>query len=120
MTSLGFKKEFAGQVEARTKRQSIRPNNRFRVGQHLQLYFGMRTSHCRKLSAEDPVVVAVDSVVIDRNFISVGGRPLDGIDREKMAIADGFADWDNFEAFFRDSEQGLPFHGQLVKWDWPA
>lgn len=119
MTSIGFKKEFAPAVEARTKRQSIRPNSRFKVGQKLQLYFGMRTSHCRKLAADDPTVQSVDPVVIDRGFISVGGRPLDGIDRDRMARADGFPDWDAFEAFFRDSEQGLPFYGQLVKWDWP-
>lgn len=118
MVAIGFKKAFAPDVEARRKKQSIRANNRFRVGQRLQLYTGMRTRQCRKLSAEDPVITSVESVVVDEDFISVGGKILDYVDRARMAVADGFADWAAFEAFFENSEQGLPFHGHLVKWDW--
>jgi hypothetical protein len=118
MVAIGFKKQFAGEVEARRKKQSIRAKNRFRVGQRLQLYTGMRTNQCRKLSADDPVITIVESVVIDEDFISVGGRRFDHVERQLMAVADGFPDWAAFEAFFKNSEQGLPFHGYLVRWDW--
>lgn len=119
MALLGFKKRFAGQVELRQKKQSIRPGARFKVGQWLQLYTGLRTKQARKLSDVDPRVVEVLPVVIADGFMLVDGQALDAAQRDAMAARDGFENWQEFQAFFAASKGGLPFRGQLVKWDWP-
>lgn len=116
MTALSFKAQFAGPVERREKRQSIRAANRFAVGKPIQLYTGMRTKACRKLVAEDPICTSIEEVYIDPLFISVGEAILADHEERTLATADGFASVADFKAFF--IVDGAPFNGFLIKWDW--
>lgn len=116
MTALGFKARFAGPVERREKRQSIRRKNRFTVGRPIQLYTGMRTKACRKLVAEDPICLSVEPVYIDLLGVLVGNMILADHEETTMAAADGFASVADFKAFF--VVDGQPFHGFLIKWGW--
>ena len=117
MTALSFKARFAGPVERREKRQSIRQKNRFAVGKPIQLYTGMRTKACRKLVAEDPICTAIDAVTVAPDFVSIGGWRLASGDLIDFARADGFATVADFKAFF--IVDGAPFDGFLIRWDWP-
>lgn len=133
MTALGFMKQFAGPVEARVKRQTIRADaSRFKIGAPIQLYTGMRTKGCRKLVAEDPVCISIIPISIPAHAGLIAGRikmgeyrlsPVECID---MAHLDGFASYRDFCRFFADRAEmragsdRLRFYGFLIRWDWPS
>jgi hypothetical protein len=117
VTLLGFKARFAGDVERRIKRQSIRESDRFRVGMYLQLYTGLRTKACRKLVEDDPVCTSVQAITIAAGQVVLGGQVLRGDAVEELARLDGFSSVEEFKAFF--ITDGKPFAGFLIKWDWP-
>jgi hypothetical protein len=120
MSALNFKPQFAGPVESRVKRQSIRQkNNGHQVGRAIQLYTGMRTKACRKLVADDPVCVSIELVQIRAGHIIIAGRELGPLERKDMAQADGFANVFGFYAFFLGKGMEGDFSGFLIRWDWP-
>lgn len=119
MSALGFKARFAGPVERREKRQSIRANAaRFEVGRPIQLYTGMRTKACRKLVADDPICLSIEPVVISERMVTVGGRRLVGGELRAFIVADGFDTYRDFLAFFLRPGTA-EFFGHLIKWGWP-
>ena len=67
MVAYSFKRLFVPAIEAGTKRQTIRgPRKRHaRVGEPVQLYQGMRTSHCRRILVPDPICTAVRHVALE-------------------------------------------------------
>ena len=71
MVAINFSPQFAGIVASGAKKQTIRKKNRFRIGDRLQLYTGQRTKNCKKLIEDDPLVIAVISVGITRETISM-------------------------------------------------
>lgn len=121
MSLLGFKKQFAGPVERREKRQTIRAKvSGHAVGRPIQLYTGLRTKACRKLAEVDPVCTSIEPIGIDTTF---QGVVLDGVELgarqiADMAMADGFPTFVEFFDFF--TVEGEPvFRGFLIRWDWP-
>ena len=121
MSLLGFKKQFAGPVEARTKRQTIRAKvNGHAVGRPIQLYTGLRTKACRKLAAEDPICTSIETVVIAwGGYCKIGGQMLGGQALADFAAADGFASATEFFELFCPGPDKATFTGHLIKWDWP-
>lgn len=119
MSLLGFKARFAGPVERREKRQTIRAKvNGHAVGRPIQLYTGLRTKSCRKLVADDPVCTSIAPVVIGATgFCKIGGEVLGGKRLADFAVADGFAGVADFFEFFRQPD-GSDFVGFLIRWDW--
>lgn len=118
MTALSFKARFAGPVERREKRQSIREHgDRFKVGLPIQLYTGMRTKACRKLVADDPVCRSVEPVTITREYTAIGDWRLASGDLIDFVRADGFKSIAEFHLFFLDGRER--FDGFLIKWGWP-
>lgn len=98
MVAYSFKKIFAPQIEARQKHQTVRADRRrhARPDEAVQLFEGMRTRHCRKLLAIDPICVAVLPILIETTprgitMIELDGCKLGGDDAEAFAIDDGFA-----------------------------
>lgn len=123
MPALNFKKQFAPRVEDGTKRQSIRAGNRFKVGDDVHLYTGMRTKACRRLR---PVVKCASAEKFEiritkagvKSYVSfrIGGKKYEDIHRMRLlAQADGFSGLTDMLMFF-DKTHGLPFKGQLIKW----
>lgn len=108
MVAYSFAPIFAPQIEALTKRQTVRGDRRrhARVGEPVQLYAGMRTRHCRKLVAIDPICDFVAPIRIfvpepeaptmrplvptEHVRIEIMGRELDVAESLAFAIADGF------------------------------
>lgn len=104
MVAYSFKACFADQVAGLTKLQTVRADRRrhARPGEPVQLYCGMRTRHCRKLVADDPICISVQpiSIAVSRLLddliasISIDGMVLTQSEIETFAAADGFAPFD--------------------------
>jgi len=115
MVAYNFQTQFAPDVEAGRKRQTIRSDGKRRhaqPGEMVQLYTGMRTKACRQLGTG--VCTASDGCEIREDAVLVGDiapRDLDG-----FARADGFRDFDHMKQWFRDTH-GLPFTGRLIAWE---
>ena len=124
MVAYSFKKRFADKVVAREKRQTIRAHRKgsrhARPGERMQLYFGMRTKHCRKL-IDDPVcesVTPIDITVPSAGLATYRMEPDDEFEEidDDFARADGFDCAADFTAFWQQ-EHGLGlFSGVLIKW----
>lgn len=115
MPALNFKKQFAPMVEAKVKRQTIRPSrkNPFRQGDSLYLYTGMRTKQCRKLG--EATCTEVREVRMTESGMKLDGVAMSARHIDEFARDDGFHGVEDFREFFR-SQYGFPFHGQLIKW----
>ncbi len=127
MAALGFKAQFAPDVEAGRKLQSIRAVRRddrqpAKLGGPLTLYSGLRTRSCRKL--RETICLS-----IERIFISVAdkavyrSRDIGGVwhhrhellspaETAALIAADGFAQSEDFWRFF-DRGDGRYW---LIKW----
>ncbi|MFZ2809435.1 MAG: hypothetical protein WAZ60_23875 [Desulfosalsimonadaceae bacterium] len=119
---MGFKKRFAPMVESGTKRQTIRAKRKDghnpHPGQTLYLYTGLRTKSCRKLGTAP--CKSVEEITVDCYGINVSGIWLTWMERESMAKADGFENFQEMREFFsREHHVDLVkdgFSGLLIKW----
>lgn len=117
MVAFNFKPQFCGPVERREKTQTIRQTRRAKVGDRIQLYTGMRTAKCRKLTAEDPVCVCVDYVAIRPDGLTVGDVRKHPRDRDDFARADGFKDYADMHKWFSEQYGTEYFVGYLHRWE---
>lgn len=110
------------------KRQTIRADRKrhARPGELLQLYQGMRTTHCHKIIA-DPVCVAVEPVrmaLAGMCYVHLLGRDqLFHVPRQldDFARRDGFLHWADLQAFWHaahpeSSDPEARFTGVLISW----
>lgn len=136
MVAYSFQKRFILPIREGTKLQTIRALRTGRSrhacpGEMLQLYFGMRTAHCRKI-VDDRLCTSVRPVAISRqrradmiDWIEVGFDDWPG--RADVACLDTFARLDGFEniedmAHFwarAHPEPGV-FRGAMIEWAPPA
>lgn len=122
MPALNFQKQFALKVESGEKRQTIRAyrvNGRDpKKGDTLYHYTGMRTKACKKLL--ESVCKDTRDIIIFKDSVYMGPlcdntcQKLSDYDKNKMAMADGFETYKDFQDFF--AKRGLPFYGLLIKW----
>ena len=103
------------------KRQTVRADRRrhARPGEELQLYYGMRTKHCRLIGRAH--CVAADSILIvihptaPRLHILAGGRVLEP---ESFAQSDGFESMADMRQFWLKEHPGIErFQGVLIRWE---
>jgi len=122
MVAYGFKKQFVEPISKGSKCQTIRANGKrrhARAGEQLQLYFAMRTKHCKKIIADPtcslsvPIVIGVGKEKI--NYIRVGHSLVD--DLESFAQSDGFESLAAMHAFWIESHGVGMFEGTLIGWD---
>ena len=104
------------------KRQTIRAvglRRHARPGETLQLYFGMRTKHCRKIGDARCISVAPVKILIhNRTFIvDIDGFPLMKPAIEEFALLDGFSSTADMHQFWvANHGEGL-FEGVLIRWE---
>jgi hypothetical protein len=119
MVAYSFQKQFIEPILAGTKCQTVRAQGKrrhARVGQTLQLYYGMRTKHCRLIANAwcirvHPVELRLANDVVYRP--GMGYAPC----LETFAVADGFASWAELKAFWRKHHPGVDdFTGLLIAW----
>ncbi|WP_224825616.1 hypothetical protein [Cognatishimia sp. MH4019] len=131
MVAYSFQKQFIEPIELGmrdpkapgAKLQTIRgPRKRHAYpGENLQLYYAMRTKHCRKI-IPDPVCLDVRPITIQWEAgqikrIRVGwvrNPPL--TDLEAFAKADGFTSLREMSAFWELPAPDHFFDGLLIKW----
>jgi hypothetical protein len=118
MVAFNFQKQFAEPIQRREKKQTIRQTRRANVGDHIQLYTGMRTKQCRKLVDADPVCVCVDYVAIRPEYLTVGDVRKHPRDRDEFARLDGFKDYADMVAWFQNRYGQQSFIGYLHRWEW--
>jgi hypothetical protein len=119
MPLLGFKRRFAPKVKSGEKRQTIRSMRKrpIKVGDKLFHYVGLRTKKCKKLleSACKKVEYIIMRKHHDFIFVRIGRSDeyldMDGL--HKLAVADGFNNFEEFKDFFKNR---LPFEGQIIYW----
>lgn len=117
MPQLNFKKRFAEAVKVGEKFQTVRPvrpKDPIKPGDNLILSTGMRTAFYKLL--RETVCTHTAEVVIREHSMEIDRAPLSVEDAEDIAHADGFRDFAQFAAFFREM-YGLPFAGVLIQWE---
>lgn len=116
MVAFNFSAEFAGPVERREKKQTIRRTRRAKVGDRIQLYTGQRTAKCRKLSDVDPVCACVDYVAIRPGSLTVGNVDKHPRDMDAFAQLDGFPTYEAMHRWFTERYGDEHFVGYLTRW----
>lgn len=121
MPLYGFKARWSNGVEDGTKPCTIRAKRKDgrvpKPGQTAHCYTGLRTKHTRLLRRSP--IVAVDDLEIyttDRIVVTVAGRRLNSPELEALARMDGHDSGLHMFKFFAGTH-GLPFYGDLIKWD---
>ena len=109
--TINFKREFTQKIKAGTKTSTIRESNRYKPGQKLQLYCGMRTKACFKIkevlcTRVRPVTLTPTSVQVDHEFV----------DKEQIARKDGFETYQDMWLWFSRMYSGSVFCGWLIEW----
>lgn len=122
MPALNFQKQFAEAVESGNKCQTIRAYRKDgrdpKVGDTLYLYYGMRTTQCRKLGEAE--CSDVRGILIQRPWIQiVSDDPALPADPDMIARDDGFQDFGAMLDWF-EKTHGLPFNGILIRWEPPT
>lgn len=125
MVSYSFQRQFIAPIQAGTKVQTIRAvgkRRHARVGQMIQLYFAMRTKHCCKIIDDKPCL-RVDRVRLNLGLKTVvigpDGGPLltSAKDLDRFAVADGFGDWGELDAFWAKFHPAARFFdGVMAGW----
>ena len=114
MPAANFKAQFAERVLRGSKRTTVRPGARFKVGDRFYGYSGMRTKRVLKLV--EGKVIAADVIEVVCGAVTVAGRMLTLGEAHALAVGDGFSCLVEFCTFFAE-QYGLPFTGQLVQWE---
>lgn len=117
MVAFSFSEQFAGPVSRREKLQTIRQTRRAKIGDRIQLYTGMRTTSCQKLTDVDPICTYVGYVAIRPEYLTVGDTSKHPRDRDEFARLDGFADYEAMLAWFQGRYGQPTFIGYLHRWE---
>lgn len=122
MVAYSFQRRFIAPIEERTKVQTIRAIGKRRhaqLGDMLQIYFGMRTQHCRKIIRDQPCTIS-SPVFINFGVPSVcfAGDVLVGREAlDRFAVTDGFQNWPELVEFWAENHPGVDvFEGLLIGW----
>ena len=122
MVAYSFKQRFVPLIESGVKAQTIRAHRRrhVRPGEPMQLYFGMRTKHCRKI-IEDPTCNSVEVISIVVGLFGFGATRIRGdlLNFESiqcLAQDDGFEHVADMHAFWLKEHGEGKFEGMIIKW----
>jgi len=114
VVALNFQPQFADDVAAGRKTQTIRRSARARAGQGLQLYTGMRTKSCRKLA--EAVCIDCGYVGLTERGVSLGDASRYPRDMDDFARADGFEDYAAMWKWFSERYETNSFTGYIIRW----
>lgn len=121
MVAYSFKQRFVGPIKDRKKAQTIRADRQrhARVGETIQIYTGMRTSHCRLIGLATCKSVQPVRFDFEAREVQVGAAPV----LESLPDLDAFAQRDGFDDYrgmceFWEANHGTVhrFEGVLIEW----
>ncbi len=118
MPAYNFQRQFAPDVKAGRKRQTIRRKRkrRTRIGETLYLYVDQRSKRCRLLRAAIcrdllDIEIRIGGILLDGQMMMIGSPHAD-----QFARADGFPSSGEMIEWFK-ARYGLPFrHGVVIRW----
>lgn len=115
MVAYSFKQRFVGAIRDKRKAQTVRAdrNRHARVGEAVQLYTGMRTSHCMLIGTAICKSVQPIRFDFEAQEIQIGAnRALESLpDLDAFAVTDGFDDYRGLCEFWREN------HGEVARWE---
>lgn len=114
MVAINFQAEFAPDIRAGRKTQTIRRTARCKAGDELQLYTGQRTKACELLGTAKCAIV--EPITIADDYIAVGYFRLPSSDADHIAKVDGFKGVEQLRDWFRSRYGSLPFGGFRIFW----
>lgn len=114
MVAINFSEQFAADVEAGRKTQTIRRKARCKSGDALQLYTGQRTKGCRKLA--DAICKDVTYVGLTERGVTLGTVDRFPRDIDEFARLDGFRDYAEMWVWFSGRYKTASFTGQIIRW----
>lgn len=122
---LNFQRQFAHQVWAGQKRQTIRAAGQRKhipkVGDMAYCYTGLRTRNTQHLGTW-PIsrveVLRMDIGVETLESIVLGSTPLGSSGLEVLAVADGFANQYAMVRWFLNNHEPGEFYGWVIGWEW--
>lgn len=128
MVAYSFNPRFVEPIRQGAKTQTIRAHGlrrHARPGELLQLYTGMRTSHCKRILPDTPclMVMTIEIIFIEGAIRRIMTDGIPCLDLDAFAIRDGFADAVDMWAFWRDHHpetMKLGFQGVVIEWARPA
>lgn len=115
MVAINFQAEFATDIRAGRKTQTIRRTARCKTGDTLQLYTGQRTPQCALIGTATCAIC--EPITIADTFVSVGAWRLPSGDAEHIAQIDGFPNMAAMRDWFRHRYGELPFTGYRIMWN---
>lgn len=121
MVAYSFQRRFVVPIRSGVKRHTIRADRKrhARPGEDLQLYTGMRTKRCELIAyavCRDvlPITIIMDDAGA-RDAVLVPDLAFANLDH--FAMMDGFADWADLKAFWREQHPGIDeFTGVMIRW----
>lgn len=125
MPAAGFKARFAPPVITGEKLTTIRKGSRWKVGDRFVGYYGLRflkepvllaESTVRECDLFEIITEEIDGMVYAVVKVCRASLPKHAV--KAIARCDGFDGITDFLAFFI-GEHGLPFKGQLIRWNKP-
>jgi len=123
MVAYSFKKQFVAPILAGTKRQTIRAERKrhARPGEAVQLYTAMRTRQCRQIGIAVCTSVLGIQIDVEGGIIremETGVAIRTAADLDDFAMLDGFPNWSEMAAFWRENHPDTPvFSGVLIRWN---
>lgn len=123
MVAYSFQARFELPIISGRKTGTIRNLGRrrhARPGEALQLYTGMRTRSCRLLAQAACVAVEPIRLHFHSPAVLVGAGCYEIEDLDTFAQGDGFRDWDDMAAFWREAHPLPhlgPWIGLWVRWN---
>lgn len=121
MVAYSFKQTFVTPIRSGAKTQTIRADRarHARCGEALQLYTGMRTSHCTQIGTATCKNVTPIRFDFAAQEVRIGADRViaDLPDLDAFAVLDGFEDWRGLCQFWRDNHAGVEqWEGVLIQW----
>jgi hypothetical protein len=129
MVAYNFKPRFAEPILAGTKRHTIRAARIGRVrhareGEELQLFTGLRTPACKLIARRRCIGIRKITLLFDddpeyEGIISPGFGIADWgyASLDDFAVGDGFANWGELKAFWRETHRVITeFEGVIIFW----
>lgn len=114
MVALNFQPQFVEALLTGAKRQTIRRKARCKPGDKIQIYTGQRTKECRMLG--EAVCLATAPVILYPSRAYIGEHMLNDKQRQELAEADGFANYQEMHEWFKEKYKSRSFEGEIIKW----
>lgn len=114
--SLNFQAQFADKILSKRKRHSIRKPGRFKEGDKIYFFTGLRTKNCKRLG--EGIVTKIEKIEITPwlGSVIINGKELGFFQTQEFASDDGFETEIDFFTFFYNNYGSEKITMDLIHW----